>query len=376
MHLPLLRHIKRAFGVSASVPPHDPMQASLRAAALHLPPLCPPKPCDTFVHAACKTAPQTLYVPDTQQTFHLCKNGLGSVDSSQGPVGRVKIGYDVATGEAVAIKKLRRIPAAQRGIAHLYVEAASARAAHSDLCPQALLTTDARMYMVMPLMAGDMETLADAAGAGKSTAMLQGMHAVLTDLQRSHQLGVAHRDIKPANIMHRGSPDSVRLGDYGAACSTSPQSTGAGTPYHMSPEQHLARIHALASYDPVRADIWGVGATFLDLWCGNPFRANTAERRMMHDDYARWYKRTSSAWRWRVGSRATWRFARAFGRLPRRARPLMLGLLHPDPLARPTVAQALTQVEHLLARANDTAAATEHYRNAAQHMCQGWGPLR
>ncbi len=270
-------------------------------------------------------------------------------------------------------KEIRRTDAAARALAHLHDEQSLGVQADSDVAGRTLLRSNSREYLMMPVMAGDMTCLQKARGRGKSAAMLLGMRAVLTDLQRCHEKGVAHRDIKPANILHRGTPQSVRLCDFGLAQSVSQASHGVGTPQHMAPEQHWARVGQIAEHPPIPADVWGVGATFVDLWVGNPFWcADDEARTRMHKAYAQWHKSVTQAWFWPVGADDVMRFSWAFARLPKTVCPLMLRLLHPNPKKRPSVREARAEVEALLAQTPDMAYAAGHYQKAAQKMCKGW----
>ena len=348
--------------------------ARLRSASWRLPALNTMEPTPARAYQALRSAPYTLDVLETGARYRLSEHFLATIENRERTaIGGVRLGVDVATHDAYAFKEISQSPAAARALAHLHDEQHLGAQAQSDLAGRTLLRTASREYLVLPLMAGDMTSMRQARGRGKTAAMLLGLRAVLADLQRCHGNGVAHRDIKPGNILHRGTPESLRLCDFGLARSVHAASHGTGTPDHMSPEQHRARIAQRPGHDPVPADVWGVGATFLDIWVGNPFCCeHSQERTAMHQAYARWYERTESWWRWRVGGPATLRFAWAFSKLPECVRPLMLGLLHPDANKRFTVRQAQVQVEALLARAQDTAYARGHYQKAAEGMCKNW----
>ena len=326
------------------------------------------------VYEVRKAAPGVLDVVETGERYRLCRRYLAKIENRDSEtIGHVRLGVETSSRRAYAFKEIGRIDAATRALAHLRDEQALGVQADSDVAGRTLLRSASREYLVLPLMAGDLTCLQQARGRGKTAAMLLGMRAVLADLQRCHDKGVAHRDIKPANILHRGTPQSVRLCDFGLARSVAQASQGTGTPQHMAPEQHWARMRKIAGHPPIPADVWGVGATFLDIWVGNPFWcADAAERTRMHTAYAQWHARAAASWCWPVDGADALRFAWAFGRLPRAVCPLMLRLLHPNPRKRPSVSEARAAVEALLKQTPDMAYAAGHYQKAAQDMCDSW----
>lgn len=94
------------------------------------------------------------------------------------------------------------------------------------------------------------------------------MREVLTGLRAAHQAGVIHRDLKPSNVF--GEPENgIRLGDFGIAVARNDAPTEtAGTLPFMAPEQ-LTR-GAIGRF----TDVWGAGATAVDLRYGHaPFKS-------------------------------------------------------------------------------------------------------
>ena len=94
---------------------------------------------------------------------------------------------------------------------------------------------------------------------------------VLQGLYFLHNQGVIHRDIKGANILTT-KEGHVKLADFGVArrlgevveSGKRGQDDVAGTPYWMAPEVIEMSPASTAS------DIWGVGATIIELLTGSP----------------------------------------------------------------------------------------------------------
>jgi serine/threonine protein kinase len=99
-------------------------------------------------------------------------------------------------------------------------------------------------------------------------------------LQHAHEAGLVHRDIKPANLL-LDRTGCVKILDLGLARFFRDESdditrrhaeSPVGTLDYMAPEQALDSHQA-----DIRADIYGLGATFYFLLAGHgPFRADTS----------------------------------------------------------------------------------------------------
>ena len=101
-------------------------------------------------------------------------------------------------------------------------------------------------------------------------------------LVEAERLGVVHRDIKPANLLVAGGR-TLKIADFGVAklrdasmSLTAPQST-PGTPLFMSPEQMRAE-----EVDH-RADMYSLGATFFQLWTGQPPMRGTNALQVLYE---------------------------------------------------------------------------------------------
>jgi len=98
-------------------------------------------------------------------------------------------------------------------------------------------------------------------------------------VQYLHEKGIIHNDINPKNIMI--TPDkNAKLIDFGIAIivgSRMHKSSGilSGTPAYMAPEQ-VRRLQV-----DYRTDIYSIGVTFYELFCGaTPFGGNNPAEKM------------------------------------------------------------------------------------------------
>jgi hypothetical protein len=206
-----------------------------------------------------------------------------------GGMGEVYLATDLALDRPVAVKVLPT--GTTSGTAHdrMVREArAQARVMHKNVAHIYFIGEDSgRLYFAMEYVTG--ETLADRCAKGPVPAedALGLIHDAVLGLREAQRSGFTHRDVKPSNLMVDGH-GVVKVLDFGLAAGglehageggAVAQTTLAGTPLYMAPEQ--------ARGEPVdlRADIYALGATLFQLVCGRPpFQAQTAaELRTMHE---------------------------------------------------------------------------------------------
>ncbi|MEO8549963.1 MAG: protein kinase [Kofleriaceae bacterium] len=198
-----------------------------------------------------------------------------------GGMGEVYLATDLALDRPVAIKVL---PAgfATSGDARdrLVREArAQARIQHPNVAHIYFIGEDAgRLYFAMEYLAG--ETLGDRAAKGPLSVedALGTIRAAALGLREAQRNGFTHRDVKPSNLM-ADAHGVVKVLDFGlvgavpeAATGPDAQTSLAGTPLYMAPEQ--------AKGQPIdlRADIYALGATLFHLVSGKPpFAADTVD---------------------------------------------------------------------------------------------------
>jgi eukaryotic-like serine/threonine-protein kinase len=249
-----------------------------------------------------------------------------------GGMGRVWRAHDEVLHRAVAIKELTAAlyvseSDQERLLARTRAEArAAARINHSAVVTvHDVLEHDGRPWIVMELVEG--YSLADAV---KERGRIEPAEAariglwVLRALRAAHAAGVLHRDVKPGNVLI-GHDGRVLLTDFGIAQiegDTTITRTGevVGSVDYLAPER-------VRGHDPGPAsDLWALGATLYTAVEGrSPFRRTSPLSTMQAvvEEEA-----------------APPRYAGPLG-------PVLAALLHKDPAARPSAAEAeqlLTEV--------------------------------
>lgn len=206
-----------------------------------------------------------------------------------GGMGEVYLATDLALDRPVAIKVLPS--SATSGVARerLIREArAQARVHHPNVAHIYFIGEDAgRLYFAMEYVTGT--TVADN-GALPVEEALRIIHDAVLGLREAQRSGFTHRDVKPSNLMVDGH-GVVKVLDFGIAAGGAgeveegpvAQTTLAGTPLYMAPEQ--------ARGEPIdfRADIYALGATLYQLVSGKPpFQAETVAALVtLHESAAR-----------------------------------------------------------------------------------------
>ncbi|GCD93238.1 serine/threonine-protein kinase [Embleya hyalina] len=240
----------------------------------------------------------------------------------QGGMGAVWRAHDERLGRDVAIKELRlpshlEEPERQNRIARLDREArAAARLKHPGIITvhDRISGPDGRPWIIMELVdGGSLADLIQAQGALTPERTADVGRQVAAALDAAHRMGITHRDIKPANILLE--EERVVLTDFGIAAlegDATLTATGMimGTPAFMAPEQ-VRGLPATAE-----SDLWSLGATLYAAVEGRAPFAGT----------------TPSAVLVAVATEPPIPAARA-GALG----PVLDGLLHKDPAARPTM---------------------------------------
>ncbi|HEY5785811.1 MAG TPA: serine/threonine-protein kinase [Microlunatus sp.] len=197
---------------------------------------------------------------------------------ARGGMAHVRLGLDVRTGQAVAVKYLNAEFLREENARRLFeAEATTAGLDHPGVV-RVLDSGDAEdhgtgvsvPYIVMEFVPGEsMSTLLRRDGAVGPDAALDLTVQLLEALSYCHAAGLVHCDIKPSNVMVTPS-GRVKLVDFGVArhvCDTSEQLDGASrfvTTAYASPEQ------AQRSPTDSRSDLYSVGCVLYELLTGRP----------------------------------------------------------------------------------------------------------
>jgi serine/threonine-protein kinase len=186
----------------------------------------------------------------------------------RGGMGVVWAATQIATGQEVALKLLRRGGALRARRRALREARAAASVRHPNVVRvyDVVETDDGAPAIVMERLHG--ESLGQRMKRGRIEAdeLRRILGRVADGLAAAHDAGVVHRDLKPENVFlvdGRDGEGSVKVLDFGVAkhdrdgaATSSLTDDGAmvGTPYYMAPEQALGDDGIDA-----RADVWALG---------------------------------------------------------------------------------------------------------------------
>jgi serine/threonine protein kinase len=205
-----------------------------------------------------------------------------------GSTGTVYLAQHVRMNRRVALKVLPPERAAAPGFVVRFRREAQAAAAldHPNIVRAYDLELDNESpFLVMEYVDGpSLRDLVKHSGPLDVPRACHYVRQAALGLQHAHEAGLVHRDIKPANILV-SSAGVVKVLDMGlarfereVAPLTQKLSPGVvlGTIDYLAPEQ------AIDSHVDIRADVYGLGATFYFLLTGEPpFAGGTVEQTLV-----------------------------------------------------------------------------------------------
>jgi serine/threonine-protein kinase len=201
---------------------------------------------------------------------------------ASGGMGGVYLAMHRTTGDRVALKVLDPVFANHSEVVdRLYAErTVSAMASHPGLVDirSASRSADNVPFLVMEYLEG--ETLAAICEREAITMeTIVGICAqIATALAALHEAGVVHCDVKPENlfVQHDGSVKVIDFGVSRQVTEASDETSIAGTPAYMSPEQWRGKPE-LAS------DVYSLGCVMYELLTGDvPFDGSLPELMVCH----------------------------------------------------------------------------------------------
>jgi serine/threonine protein kinase len=165
----------------------------------------------------------------------------------------------------VAIKMLRHDMAMEPDFIETFREEAKtiARFGHENIVKIYDIEERYRtVFIIMEYLEGrTLQQILDATPRLPPVQALKYLLQICTGLHYAHQQDIVHQDIKPANIFILPD-DTLKIVDFGLACTCGTETMMTGTPFYMSPEQ----VECL----PVdtRTDIYALGIMTYEMVTG------------------------------------------------------------------------------------------------------------
>ncbi|KIX92154.1 uncharacterized protein Z520_12147 [Fonsecaea multimorphosa CBS 102226] len=218
---------------------------------------------------------------------------------ASGASGVVSAGFEKSTGQAVAIKRVKRTPATVARI-QLEIQIYKKIGNHRNLCHlMADLYSGGDEYSTGKSKINDVylvhsplarQTFLDLTVSNRPYEVrISALHQVLKGLAHLHQHGIMHRDLKPTNMMIVSySPVHAIIIDYGSATfDASSTDHYCGTIAYLAPEilklKYQNKNLNPEPYD-CRVDVWAMGLSGYQLFFQAPCRWEKGVSSAAHKD--------------------------------------------------------------------------------------------
>ena len=135
--------------------------------------------------------------------------------------------------------------------------------AKTPLVPHAVLRTQDRDFILLPVLDGDGHSLYSMVRKHPEQRQQAAVAVLLKgarSLSNMHENLTAHRDVKPENFLVERSGE-VFLSDFGSSTQGAQDSKVTGTLIYFPFEALLNSARKAGKYDPFKADMWSLGVT-------------------------------------------------------------------------------------------------------------------
>jgi hypothetical protein len=240
-----------------------------------------------------------------------------------GGMGEVYRADDLKLGQTVALKFVSRArPDLNR---QLLEEVRIGREiSHPNVCRlYDIAEVDGHIFISMEFISGeDLASLLRRVGRLPSERAITVARQICAGIAAAHDHGVIHRDLKPANVMIDGR-GRARITDFGLAIveDSGARHVNAGTPAYMAPEQLGGKPAT------VQSDLYAFGLILYELFTGRRAFEAKSTRELVAMQRASEFEQPSLAVK----------------DVPPAVERVIVRCLDPDPMTRPSSAEALLQ---------------------------------
>uniref|UniRef100_A0A1J3F8W6 non-specific serine/threonine protein kinase n=1 Tax=Noccaea caerulescens TaxID=107243 RepID=A0A1J3F8W6_NOCCA len=197
-----------------------------------------------------------------------------------GHFAKVYHGTEIATGDDVAIKVIKKDPVSRRrGMTEQIEREISVMRLlrHPNVVElREVMATKKKIFVVMEYVdGGELFERLDKDGKLPENLARKYFQQLISAVDFCHSRGVFHRDIKPENLLLDGNGD-LKVSDFGLSALMTPEQLGGrrgssddllhtrcGTPAYVAPE-----VLRNKGYDGAMADIWSCGVVLYALLAG------------------------------------------------------------------------------------------------------------